>query len=1443
MPEQSEEIISSSRQEMPIPQRDSGQVISQTKPKLTSVKVFYCYAREDDTLCMELNKHLMALKQRGWISSWNEQEILAGMEREHEIDVHLSSADIILLLVSSDFMNSEYCYSIGMQEAMKRHETGEAVVIPIILRPVDWQDTPFGKLQALPTAGKPITIWPNRDEALLVVEQGIRAAVKALLRRVFISFAPADNTFAMHLKSDLEARGFTVWSTPDGQGADGVSRENIVQPLIRDAEAVLLVASPSARYDRSIKEDLRIAEMYQQRVVPVWAAGDDWLEAIPSAWDESSYVDAREQHYELAIQKLIARLELLTPTSVPVITTPSLVDSSQGPEPDTEPRNPFKGLEPFRSGDARDFFGRDGFVQDLLKALEDSLFTGQQAKQAGRLLAVVGPSGSGKSSIVMAGLLPELQKGAIAGSSEWTYLKPVKPGALPFEALAQTLASSFPERSLISLQEDLKADSARGLHLLASQIAKRPDSKVVLLVDQFEELFTLTTSKDEQQRFIDVLVAAITEPHGPVVVILTLRADFYDRPIRYPELARLIEKHHRLVLPMDIKDLRSVIEGPAKLPDVRLNFEGDLLGDLLFEVQGQVGALPLLQFTLDQLFQRRSGHLLTLKAYQELGGVKGSVSKKAEETYAALETDEHRKLARALFMRLIDPGATEQDTTRRRAALAELLLTDPKQTQWLQDTADAFVKARLLTTDEVAGTPSIEVSHEALIREWSRLSGWLREARDDFLFQKSLSEDVMEWERRKRPRGRLYRDDQLKEAQKWARRNMPNEQEAAFLRVSATQRNLSIVSVIVVVLLLLSSTGFAGWYFFFQPSKTLVTTLQDNVVGSLRWCIDNAPSGSTITFTQGLRRTIWLTGGNLEVGGSKQLTIRGPGADQMTISGGVTDSNIHVSKGATLNISGLSFKDSETRGFAFLYNEGTLAVTNSTISDNKTITATTSYGGGIENNTTGTLTVKYSIISNNVASGDLDRGLGGGIDNEGKLTVIHSTFLNNRASSSSGTAWGGGIRNYEKGTLKVIDSTFSGNSAKSDQQNGLGGGIHNENRLTVIHSTFLNNRASSSSDSAGGGISNNLGGTVMVTDSTFSGNTASSSNSNSYGGGIFNISTGTFTVTDSTFSGNLAKSDKQNGQGGGIHNEGKLTVTSSTFSNNSASGINANGFGGGIDNYSKGNLMVTDSTFSGNLASGKQNGQGGGIENDGKLTATYSTFSNNSASGSSTFGGGIVNDGTGTVTNSTFSGNKSSGKQGGQGGGIDDEGKLTVINSTFWGNTARGGSDFGGGGISVTGVKGSFASIRFSTLYGNSSSTGGGIWVDPKGSSHLMISSSIVSANNAHDGPDISGALLSDGYNLIENVAGATGLNARTDRQVTLSDLKIDSMLGNNGGPAHTLALLQGSQAIDAVPLQACSITVTDVSGHTVTITTDQRGDSRPDGSENACDIGAYESS
>jgi len=292
--------------------------------------------------------------------------------------------------------------------------------------------------------------------------------------------------------------------------------------------------------------------------------------------------------------------------------------------------------------------------------------------------------------------------------------------------------------------------------------------------------------------------------------------------------------------------------------------------------------------------------------------------------------------------------------------------------------------------------------------------------------------------------------------------------------------------------------------------------------------------------------------------------------------------------------------------------------------------------------------------------------------------------------------------------------------------------------------------------------------------------------------------------------------------GGGIENLGHLTVTNSTISNNSLSSNDGGGsFGGGIDNY--GLLFVIGSTFSNNSTLSSGSGSnclsgGSGIYNHshGILTVTSSTFSNNSAlcSGGGSFGGGIV-----------------------------DDGKLTVVASTFSHNSVSG-SDSQGGGIYYTGGNDTSAAIiRFCTIYGNTSSAGGGIWIDPTGSHPMTISSSIIAANSANDGPDISGALISDGYNRIENVAGSKARYATTDRQVTLSALKIDPTLRNNGGPTQTLVLLPGSQAIDVVPGEVCRITVTDVSGHTATITMDQRGNSRPDGSEKMCDTGAYESS
>src|SRR6185437_1391951 len=355
-----------------------------------------------------------------------------------------------------------------------------------------------------------------------------------------------------------------------------------------------------------------------------------------------------------------------------------------------------KGLRAFTDADAGDFFSRDRLVTELLAALAGGNDDGP------RFLALVGASGSGKSSVVLAGLMPRLRADALPGSAAWIYPPTLTPGAQPLAALARSLATALPDRAPAAIRDELE-DGPDALHRLALEIAAQPGRRLVLVVDQFEELFAAAVEEEERRQCIDLLVTAASEPHGPTLVLLTLRADYYDRPLRYPALGALLDARGVAILPPNTADLRQAIEGPAALPDVRITFEGDLVGDLLFDLREQIGALPLLQFTLDQLFTHREGRRLTSEAYRALGGVRGALALHAEATYAALPGEEHRGLARALFLRLIDPGVTEQDTTRRRAVRSEFILPDPVQTERLQVVVDAFIAARLLVAAGGAG--------------------------------------------------------------------------------------------------------------------------------------------------------------------------------------------------------------------------------------------------------------------------------------------------------------------------------------------------------------------------------------------------------------------------------------------------------------------------------------------------------------------------------------------------------------------------------------------------------------------------------------------------------------------------------------------------------------------------------------------------------------------
>jgi Trypsin-like peptidase domain len=732
--------------------------------------------------------------------------------------------------------------------------------------------------------------------------------------------------------------------------------------------------------------------------------------------------------------------------------------------PQGEPRNPYKGLRPFTQRDAADFFGREAAVEKAAE-LVNSLVTDQPASSSTRLLTILGPSGAGKSSLVMAGLLPQLQHGVLPGSKEWAYLDPMVPSKRPIEALASTLKPYFPDTSFKTLREDLEDEAGRGLHLFATQLAKQRGNRVVLLIDQCEELFTQTESEDERQRFIRLLLTACSEQRGPLVALLTLRADFYDRPMQYPELFHLIDTQHLSLLGIEPDDLRRVIEQPAALSDVQLTFEGDLVNRLLADVQGQVGALPLLQFTLDQLFRRRSGRQLTLSAYRELGGVKGALTRKAEETYTALPSDEHRRLSRALFVRLIDPGASEQDTTRRRAALSEFSLADATQTRLLQEVADAYIAARLLTTNEISGITTIEVSHEALIREWPRLAGWLREAREDIRLQQTISEESAGWELHNKPGDRLYRGSRLKEAQAWAKRNPSSKQEHAFLQASAARQVRAFIALGAVMLLVVTLSGIAGWFFLNQAhTPNYVTTTDESATGSLRWAIGAAHAKDTITFDPSMAgQTIVLQNADIHIV-QKNLTIQGPIPGHITIREiGV---NLIIDPSASVTISGVAFQGSNTKDQpALINNQGKLTLKNCTVSGNTVAAGLFGFsGGGILNS--GTIIMANSTVSGNAVYSSFD-GYGGGIFNSGTIIMANSIISSNAVESQSGGSGGGGGGIYNgEGTITMTNSTISGNTASSKGDDSKGGGIYNsKGMITMTNSTVSGNIASS-----GGGI-------------------------------------------------------------------------------------------------------------------------------------------------------------------------------------------------------------------------------------------------------------------------------------------------------------------------------------------------------------------------------------
>ncbi len=402
-----------------------------------------------------------------------------------------------------------------------------------------------------------------------------------------------------------------------------------------------------------------------------------------------------------------------------------------------EGRCPFKGLANFEPVDADYFFGRERLVAELVAHVVGVGFLG-----------IVGPSGSGKSSVLRAGLLPALAGGVLPGSESWRRLL-MRPGERPLDELRRALVSGAPD----PLAEALDALPA--------------DGRLLLAVDQLEELFTACRSDDERVAFADALARAAADPQGRAVVVVALRADFYGRFAAYPAFAELLGANHVLIGSMQASELRRAVELPAGR--VGLRVEPELVDALVDDLEGEPGALPLLSTALLELWQKRRDNTLAVAAYRESGGVHGAVARLAESVYDRI-ADEHHPLVRAIMLRLVGEGERHAPV-RRRAPLAEL---DLERNPDVAPVLDALAESRLVTI----GEHSVEVAHEALLSEWPRLREWIAEDADWRRLRHQLTEAATEWRRGRARSGRAVSRRSSRRCPRLGRRPCARSQRA-----------------------------------------------------------------------------------------------------------------------------------------------------------------------------------------------------------------------------------------------------------------------------------------------------------------------------------------------------------------------------------------------------------------------------------------------------------------------------------------------------------------------------------------------------------------------------------------------------------------------------------------------------------------------------------------
>ncbi len=577
--------------------------------------------------------------------------------------------------------------------------------------------------------------------------------------------------------------GFSLADSAPFEEWLSVTRERFNRQMAQALHRLAQFYEQSAEYDRALTYAYRQValepwnEQAHQHIMRLLA-----LSGQRSAALEQYETCRRRLHSELGVEpgaETVRLYQAIRDETLGAVVLPK----GAGELPPAPGQPPFKGLQYFEEADAPLFFGREALTRRLLDHIRQmaAAYKKGEDQPAGCFLAVVGASGSGKSSVVRAGLVPALKnRAALQGKArpERWQVHMLTPSAHPLEALAVSLTREAESVTAAATLMDDMARDPRSLHLYCQRQASPVlggdkgegigGKRLLLVVDQFEELFTLCRSEEERTAFLDNLLAAA---NGPEMVVIVLRADFYAHCAQHPGLRQALAARQEYLGPMSAAELRQAIEQPALRNG--WEFEAGLVDLILREIGAgeghppEPGALPLLEHALLETWRRRSGRTLTLKGYAAAGGVQGAIAQTAESMYSSL-SPEQQALARRIFLRLtelgegVGDGAFPSPDTRRRVALAELT-QEAGDALGVEGLLNELADARLVTLAE--GTA--EVAHEALIREWGRLRQWLSEDREGLRLHRHLTETSQAWDRLSRDPGELYRGARLAQAVEW----------------------------------------------------------------------------------------------------------------------------------------------------------------------------------------------------------------------------------------------------------------------------------------------------------------------------------------------------------------------------------------------------------------------------------------------------------------------------------------------------------------------------------------------------------------------------------------------------------------------------------------------------------------------------------------------------